>query len=177
MGREEKMLPTAEVVRFIDDAEAPDLDSHGSSLAMEKERVDHVLRLIYLDDGIPDATDDSVTSLRRLRLSSVHDIALLTGVDIEDRMFPNGDDPDVILSRRRLEAIHKYLTSGKNSFTTTTTMEMIVRANQDYDATTTMEVMVRANQDNDANQNANCCTTLAVVVIFMMFFWFLHSIA
>jgi hypothetical protein len=92
-------------------------------------------------------------------------------------MFPNGDDPDVILSRRRLEAIHKYLTSGKNSFTTTTTMEMIVRANQDYDATTTMEVMVRANQDNDATKNANCCTTWAVVVIFMNFFWFLHSIA
>jgi hypothetical protein len=136
MGREEKMLPTAEVVRFIDDAEAPDLDSHGSSLAMEKERVDHVLRLIYLDDGIPDAKDDSVTSPKRLRLSSVHDIALFTSWDLCN-MFPtNGDDPDnVILARRRLEAIHKYITNGKNSFTTTTTMEMIVRANHDYERT------------------------------------------
>jgi hypothetical protein len=90
--------------------------------------------LSYLDDGIPDATDDSVTSPKRLRLSSVHDIALFTTWDLS-RIFPtNGDDPDnVILARRRLEAIHKYLTNGKNSFTSTTTMEMIVRANQDYE--------------------------------------------
>jgi hypothetical protein len=159
MGREGMVPPTAEAVRFIDDAETPVL-GYGT-LAMEKERVDHVLRLIYLDDGIPDATNDLDTSPKRLRLSSVHDIALITRVDIEERMFPNGDDSDVILARRRLEAIHKYLTSGKNSFTTTTTMEMIVRA----------------NQDNDARQTANFLSTFRAVVIFIICFWVIHSSA
>jgi hypothetical protein len=156
MGREgmyNRMVPpTAEVVGFIDDAETPVLDSHGT-LAMEKERVDHVLRLIYVDDGIPDATGvatvDSDTSLRRLRLSSAHDIATL-GLPSLLQCLPYSGDPDVIIARGRLIAIHKYLTNGKNSFTTKTTMEMIVRANQDNDA--------------------NFLSTLAFVVIFFFFF-------
>jgi hypothetical protein len=130
MGRYERVPPTAEVVRVIDDIEITVLDS-SNTLATEKERVEHVLRLIYGDDA--DATSvtsvDSDNASRRLRLFSVHDILTLDQDSLLE-CIPGRDDPDLILARGRLAAIHKYLTKRMNFFTTTTTMEMIVRANR-----------------------------------------------